>query len=67
MKVKRLKKILFYSDDDAEIYIEDFVEKDVKYNIEFIEKKESIYTDGYGKFESLKILLKKLLKKKLNK
>jgi DNA-dependent RNA polymerase auxiliary subunit epsilon len=58
MKVKRLTKILFYSDDDVEIYIEDLVEKDAKYNIEFIEKKESIYTDVYGKNQSLKILLK---------
>ena len=58
MKVKRLKKILSGLNDDTEIYIGDFPYKGKEYDIEYIEKKESVYAKGYNKSRSLNILLK---------
>ena len=57
MKVGRLLKILEDFNKEDEVVLRDILAYKGKYTIEFINKKEVLYHNGYGKFANCEILL----------
>ena len=57
MTVKKLMELLKNMNGDSEIIIKDIIKENGTYSIEFINKNEVLYHNGYSKFENLEIIL----------
>ena len=68
MKAKKLIELLSVLKPDSEVRIMDFREKlnglePLEYEIEVVEKTNSVYTNGYGVYECTKIYVSRKTKR----